>query len=135
MITDVSAYLGIPYSELRCWQLCRRVYAEMLGLELPDYPLAMADGSAPVTAYLDLEVGRAAWAEIPLADVRPMDILQMRMLRPKDHVGIVVSVRPRLVLTTMRTLGSMVADWAPVGPRPSHHTLRAECGWRHPSCL
>ena len=124
-------FLGIPYAEMRCWALCCHVYRHVFGLELPTYPPVAGEA---VQEYIDLEAERGAWARVPLGEVRPFDVLQMRVLRAADHVGI--ALPKSRVITTMRGINSMVAEWVPYDtPRRSQRAMRAECGWRHPKCL
>lgn len=39
----MKQYVGVPFSEASCWELCRRVYAEQFGIALPA-PSALLEG-------------------------------------------------------------------------------------------
>lgn len=39
-MSEWARYVGLPYEELDCWALVRRVYREQLGVELAADPLA-----------------------------------------------------------------------------------------------
>jgi cell wall-associated NlpC family hydrolase len=91
-----QAYVGqIPYRDLGrdragcdCWGLARLVYAEQLGITLPDYVSAYpsADEHAEVARLIDGEVLAEDW--IPEATPRPFDLIVFRLGRWGSHIGI-----------------------------------------------
>lgn len=71
-----------------CWGLARLVYAEQLGITLPDYVSAYpsADEHAEVARLIDGEVLAEGW--IPEATPRPFDLIVFRLGRWGSHIGI-----------------------------------------------
>lgn len=92
-LIDVERYIGIPWKEMHCWELVRRVYKDVWGVHLPSYEADAEDASA--VRALIVEHSRT-WYAVPLADALPMDVLTAWQ-RDKDldpeHVGVVVGNR------------------------------------------
>lgn len=91
-----GSYIGTPYAALHCWGLVRRVYADLLGVDLPEYAhLAPGQHRAVMAA---MQAGAADWAEADGS--RPFDVVLMRRHRLPLHVGVVT--KPGWVLHTER---------------------------------
>jgi cell wall-associated NlpC family hydrolase len=92
-----NAYIGIPFAKfgasrsgLNCWGLIVLVYAEQLGITLPDYAGAYAspEEQAEVAALVGTERANKVWVrKLP---PRPFDVLVFRRGRLETHVGLFV---------------------------------------------
>lgn len=111
-----APYVGLPYRErgdtrdgVDCWGLCRLVWRERFGLDVPDH-------GAPAWVEGELDrVGQAAAAavaqatdfvEVPLALARAGDGLLIRLGRHPAHCGLVVD--RGLMIHAEAALGSCV---------------------------
>jgi cell wall-associated NlpC family hydrolase len=92
----VDKYRGIPFAEdgytregLHCWGLCRLVYQEQLGIELPRYPFGASDRKAIVRAMRE---GRAEYIAV-LHEPKPFDLVLMSPIGHSAvwHIGVMVS--------------------------------------------
>ncbi len=89
-----AGYVGTPYSDFNCWALIRKVYREILGIELPSFSDIPPRDYRSVTSAM--ERNQALWLE---ADgKKPFDIALMRVHRLVNHVGVVT--RPGWILHT-----------------------------------
>ena len=74
---------------MRCWHYARDKATE-IGVQLPELP----DGADPAAAYADQEAtGR--WVAVTERDLRPGDVVAMRLPRAALHVGVVVFAASR----------------------------------------
>lgn len=92
-----NRYVGIPFAPFgadragcNCWGLVVLVYAEQLGVTLPDYAGAYAspEEQAEVAALVGTERSNPVWARV--FDVRPFDVLLFRRGGLDTHVGLYV---------------------------------------------
>lgn len=89
-------FIGLSYTKAHCWGLVRRVYADCLGVTLPEHAdIAPGQHRAVIAA---MQAGAAGWAEADGS--RPFDVALMRRHRLPLHVGVVT--RPGWVLHTER---------------------------------
>lgn len=87
-------YIGLRHSDLHCWGLVRRVYADRLGVELPAFADIPPRDYRAVIGVMDRQA--ALWAEADGS--QPLDVVLMRAHRRTSHVGIIT--RPGWVLHT-----------------------------------
>ncbi len=101
-----SRYVGIPYSEFgsdaagcNCWGLAVLVYAEELGILLPDYRglYASLQEQREIAALVAGERGDPVWSKA--RDHRAFDLALFRQGRLETHVGILISDRAMLHIT------------------------------------
>ncbi|MCG5247987.1 NlpC/P60 family protein [Methylorubrum extorquens] len=102
-------YIGLPWQDrglardgVACWGLARLVYAEVLGLAVPDYAAEVAslDNRAKVaTVYADGTM-LGPWRSVPESEAREFDILVFRRAGLDAHVGIVVAPGRMLHITS-----------------------------------
>lgn len=92
-----NGYVGLPFAELGrdrsgcdCWGLACLVYAECLGIALPDYLGGYASTAerAEIAALISAAEATGPWR--PVADIRPFDILLFRRGQQPAHVGIAI---------------------------------------------
>ncbi|MGE0256918.1 MAG: hypothetical protein AB7N54_20015 [Alphaproteobacteria bacterium] len=138
----VAEYVGIPFREFGrdrsgcdCWGLARLVWAERIGLAVPDagtdYPGFHADliGKA-------LRDGREAgdWRVVAEGEERPLDAVLMKGYVPGEsggyravelHVGVVVT--PAWLLHVERGIDTCLADYR----RDRRLSRRVVGFWRH----
>ncbi len=86
-------YIGTPYRDLNCWALVRRVYADVLRVDLPDHSDVSPDNLRAVAERM--RDGQIGWVD---GDGSPFDVVLMRRHRLPIHVGIVT--KPGWVLHT-----------------------------------
>lgn len=89
-----SSYIGIPFEDrgrtregIDCWGLVKLVYAERLGVMLPDLPYRHSAESA-VIGKLARDLTRGEWK--PTNDPKVGDVQLFRIGRHAGHVGLVV---------------------------------------------
>ncbi|WP_026784208.1 C40 family peptidase [Pleomorphomonas koreensis] len=92
-----NAYVGTPFDRFgashagcNCWGLVVLIYAEQLGITLPDYAGAYAspEEQAEVAALVAAERADPAWTRV--FDARPLDVLLFRRGHLDTHVGLYV---------------------------------------------
>lgn len=112
-----NAFLGLPWLErgltrdgVACWGLARLVYAEVLGLQVPDYcaEVVSLQERAEVAAVFDKGVKVGPWVLVdqPAA----FDIAVFRRAGIAAHVGIVVTPGRMLHITSGQD--SSVVDYS-----------------------
>ncbi len=74
---------------MRCWSYVRDVAAG-IGVRLPELP----DGADPATAYAHQKAS-GRWLAVAERDLRPGDVVAMRLPGAPLHVGVVVFAAPR----------------------------------------
>ena len=91
-------YLGIPYEELDCWNLVRKIYSEEFGILLPER---------------DEAVDRTEWSLISLGEERVGDLLVFRAAGSgfHTHVGVVVDGSPPRMLHTEPLVNSCLGRY------------------------
>lgn len=101
-----NRYVGIPFapfgadrSGCNCWGLVVLVYAEQLGIVLPDYAGAYTspEEQAEVAALVSQEAADPVWNRV--FDPQPLDVLLFRRGRLDTHVGLYVDRSFMLHLT------------------------------------
>ncbi len=89
---NLSGYVGLDYEGIgSCWGLVRRVYADILGIDLPLYDTV--PGIEGIAAARAARAAQRGWQEIPLGEERPLDVI---LLNAGTHVGLVVR-RPEML--------------------------------------
>ncbi|SDM99871.1 NlpC/P60 family protein [Methylobacterium phyllostachyos] len=103
-----NPYSGLPWRErgltregIACWGLCRLVYAELLGIAVPDYAAVGASlgERAEVAAMFAGGTMQEPWASIPEIEARPFDIAVFRRAGLDVHAGIVTQPGRMLHIT------------------------------------
>lgn len=84
---DVSQYVGLPYKvgSTDCWGLVRRVYADHLGIDLPEY--AGVEMGPAVSGIIDGLIESAQWVET--AAPAPYNVILLRD-GSRLHIGLVL---------------------------------------------
>lgn len=107
-----AAYIGLPFATggrdrhgLDCWGLVRLVLADLRGLDVPD----MHDAADRDRAEL-LALGRAAWREIAIEEVREGDVLVFRAL-PGDPLHAGIALDAARMLHARPEMGVVVEQW------------------------
>lgn len=72
-----AKYIGLPYSELDCWGLVRKIYADEYGIEIPKLPIETQEAHN--------------WNKVVLNAETEGDLLVFRIDELKRHVGIVIA--------------------------------------------
>lgn len=98
---NIVPYLDIPYEELDCWNLVRKIYLEEFGILLPER---------------DEAVDRTEWRLIPLGEEQVGDLLVFRSagLGFHTHVGVVVDARIRLMIHTEPGINSHLGRYTSI---------------------
>ena len=90
---DVSEYIGIPYEtggrgeRVDCWGLVVRVYADRLGITLPEntgYTATMTPETGAMIA-----AGKADWREV--TEPEPFDVLLFDVDGSPNHIGLYIA--------------------------------------------
>lgn len=93
-------YIGLPWRArgdgrdgLDCWNLCRLVYHERLGIELESYSsgYVTAFERAEIAALISGARAQAPWREIAPGNEREFDIAIFRCAGLATHIGIVTA--------------------------------------------
>lgn len=104
-----SGYIGLPWQErgltregIACWGLPRLVYAEQLGIDVPDYSAAIASTAErdKVAATFVEGTTNGPWLPLDPAFAREFDILVFRIGGIEAHVGIVTEAGRMLHITS-----------------------------------
>ena len=110
-MTDLSAYVGLPVpgpdgrgGGVHCWGLVRRVYAEVLGIELPAYEgvRVCAQERAEIEAIMAGVRADGPWR--PVADPQALDLVHLRVEGRAVHVGLYVAPGRMLHAFARRTV-------------------------------
>jgi probable lipoprotein NlpC len=111
-----SEYVGLPWQErgltragIACWGLAHLVYAEQLGITVPDYAADIAstkDRDKVAAAFAD-GTGAGPWVGVAPNAIRDFDILVFRIGGIEAHVGI--SAGRGRMLHASRGVGSCLA--------------------------
>lgn len=86
-----NGYIGIPFEELDCWQLCVRVYAQELGIQLPSFVSDYADANdrAALERIFSEELAKPSrWRQVESGDEGEFDLALMRLSPLPTHVGL-----------------------------------------------
>lgn len=120
-----TGYIGLPWQDrgltragIACWGLVRLVYAERLGLDVPDYAAEVVSLAerAEVAAVFAGGTVAGPWAAVPEGDAREFDVVVFRRAGLDAHVGIITEPGRMLHITSGQD--SAVIDytagrWAP----------------------
>ena len=97
-------YIGLPWQVggltrdgIACWGLARLVYAEQLGIAVPDYAAAVPslEERAEIAAiFAEATSTTGPWLNVGAADAAEFDILVFRRAGLAHHVGIAIWRRP-----------------------------------------
>ena len=134
-----AGYIGLPWQErglpregVACWGLARLVYAEVLGLAVPDYAAAVPSlqARAEVAAVFEGGVSAGPWLKVEPDDAREFDILVFRRAGLEAHAGIVCGPG-RMLHIEAGNEGSHIVDyttgrWAPRLAGVYRHRAMAE---------
>lgn len=90
---DVSKYIGLPYKvgSTDCWGLIRMVYADHLGIALPEY--AGIEMGPAVNGLIEDLIATEQWVEAVVPE--PYDVVLLRD-GPRLHIGMVVDTEHML---------------------------------------
>ena len=118
-------YIGLPWQErgltrdgLACWGLARLVYAEVLGLAVPDYAAAVTSLAerAEIASVFAGGTTAGPWRSVPEGEAHAFDILVFRRAGLDAHVGIVTEPGRMLHITAGQDSGIVSytdGRWAP----------------------
>lgn len=95
--TDWARYVGLPWEEngrtpegLDCWGLYRWIIGMELGVWLPEKSTHYQSTSDMEDLESAINAEREQWIEVDSDDVRPFDLVNLRMMGHPVHIGIVV---------------------------------------------
>lgn len=126
----VRPYLGVPFEEENCWELCRRALREQRGIDVPDYADLYDRGTDPTDpreAARREEAMRQATATAPwrrVAVPEAFDFVLFRMLGYVLHCALVID--GRLALSSRPPIGGHLMDY-----RQGRFAQRTEGFYRH----
>jgi cell wall-associated NlpC family hydrolase len=109
MTVCVDAYIGIPWEELHCWSLVRRVLHEQFGIEAPSYADEYESPENWSKVAATTTRARQCWREVAAGAEQPGDVVLLRMQGQPIHVGIVIV--PGDMLHTLKGLGACVENY------------------------
>lgn len=101
---DVSEYVGLPFTpggrgpRYDCYGLLRLVYADRLGIALPEHTGYTATLTPTTTAMI--QAGLVDWT--PVADPEPWDVVLILVDGEPNHIGLVIG-GGHMLHTTNRT--------------------------------
>lgn len=131
-------YIGLPWRErgltrdgIACWGLCRLVYAEVLGLTVPDYAAEVAslEERAEVAAVFAEGTFAGSWRSVPEDEAHPFDVAVFRRAGLDAHVGLVTEPGRMLHITAGQDSGIVSytdGRWAPRLSGVYRHEAMAE---------
>lgn len=96
-----AQYIGLPFERAHCWGLVRLVYADRLGVMLPEYGEISAADLVRVARAIDS--GQEAWARV--MQPQALDVTLMRGRSRVWHVGVMTD--PGHVLHTEQATGAV----------------------------
>lgn len=102
---DYSKFVGIPYEEKNCWELCRDFYREILGVELKTY----FEGPVPTKEITKSLIYTNLGDFIRVADGEKLlvgDLVLMKIFGIEAHIGVYLGQGN--VLHTSKVVGSNV---------------------------
>jgi cell wall-associated NlpC family hydrolase len=109
-----AKYVGIPFAEhgaaadgCDCWGLVRLVYAELLGVALPDFDAGYADTSDGDAIAALCRAERRRWREVD--EARPLDVILLRLQGRPWHVGLVAGAGK--MLHALRGIDAAIEDY------------------------
>lgn len=120
-------YIGLPWQVggltrdgIACWGLARLVYAEQLGIEVPDYAASVSSLTERAEIAGIFAQGTSAagpWVEVPASEVSEFDIVTFQRAGLTYHAGVVV-VPGRMLHISGKAEDSCLVDyttgrWAP----------------------
>lgn len=127
----VRAYIGIPYSEANCWEICGRALERERGIHLPDFtrfydrtadPERNIDHAKAVDAIIHLETTGGDWQRVTVP--MPFDVILIRVFGYIAHCALVVDAQ--LALTTTTQLRSHLISY-----HQRRYSRRIEGFYRH----
>lgn len=136
-------YIGVPFEEANCWDICRRALLEQKGIALPDFsnrysrdvdPSLDAAEAALRTELIRQEAATSAWSAVESA--APFDMLIIRTRSAPIHCALVVdaqyalSSRPPVgghlvAYRSSLVAGRIVGIYRHAALRPPHDASRA----------
>jgi len=85
-------YIGQPFVEgadrFVCWTLVRVVYADQLGIDLPEYAEIDYADYRGAARKIDGACNHGPWREV--SEPRPFDVVVMKRRRIVGHVGVMI---------------------------------------------
>ena len=106
-----NQYVGIPFEELDCWQLCRRVYEYELDINLPSFigDYADAQDRESLERIFTQELAAPSrWQTVPALEAKEYDLVLMRLSPLPTHVGILA--KRWSILHTMPKTGAVIDE-------------------------
>jgi cell wall-associated NlpC family hydrolase len=110
-MSALAAYVGVPYKECDCWEMCRRFSREQLGIELPEFfydKAHLAEQAAQHMANETTDALGVRWAAV--TEPRVGDIALFRIKGLVSHSGIVVE--DNLILHCLEGRDSCIEEFA-----------------------
>ena len=102
-----SKYVGIPFEDKDCWQLCRYVYRQELGQSLPTFDYSDPTDFKSLNVIFNEELdGRTRFKQVEDHMEEDYDLVLMRLAVLPTHVGILVGERH--ILHTLPDIGSCI---------------------------
>lgn len=101
---ELVKYIGLPYEEFNCWELCVKFYNEIFDVELKHYcegPQGREDAEK-LKNLIYTNKGEFSKTDSP----RFGDIILFRVFGVESHIGIFIT--DRIFLHTRRTTGSVL---------------------------
>lgn len=81
-----APYIGLPYAEVHCWELVRRVYHGRLGVSLPSY--GEIDSTRLLEVARTMQTGKDAECWQAVDEPTEFDVCLLRGRSAVWHVGV-----------------------------------------------
>ncbi|TXN25186.1 NlpC/P60 family protein [Methylobacterium sp. WL19] len=120
-------YIGLPWQVggltrdgIACWGLARLVYAEQLGIEVPDYAASVSslkERAEVASVFAEGTSAAGPWTEVSAGEASEFDIVTFQRAGMTYHAGIVVALG-RMLHISGKDEDSCLVDyttgrWAP----------------------
>lgn len=86
-----NRYVGIPFEEADCWQLCQRVYQQELNVSLPGFvdEYKDPDDREALERIFNMELGKpSVWRAVAQGEEQEYDLALIRLSPLPTHVGV-----------------------------------------------
>lgn len=107
---DFSSLIGVPYSEMNCWELCQRFYEKVFGVELKHYyeDRSIQDRPLDVNCLIYSSIGDFEKVEFPKFG----DLILIKVRGIESHIAIYLD--GGMMLHASKSVGSSmdrIAKW------------------------